>query len=432
MFYVSHILFGSALLLAVLYLQKLKDVSATKQFSIRFSWSLLFIAAIITLLNQFGLSTIKIGQGNITLSGPLPFLELFLCLVLIVSLSFASLKSHSHKAFMAIFSLMALTHFLFATQVFVVKLVVSIGGTLVTLWCFQASAKQDAKIFSLYQYSGLALLIAGLSLIKWAGLTQFGTGLVFLSIAVRQGLFPFSSAYTHFLDKAPFGLGFLFAFLHLGALGFWISELDMSHTGLIYALAIGGSITSVVAALMGLIQVKGRRSLSYLILSQSAFMIFAWVSTKASISSDLLMSWYSLSIATLGFSAMLHSVEARRGHLNLNSGSGNYAHTPKMAVACLLLGFASLGFPLTLGFSALEGVLQQGFASFPILSVVCALALAINSINVLRIFFFLFTGRRKNTYEPDLTSSENLAATFSMAVLFIGALAPYPIIAVAG
>ncbi|PUA30623.1 MAG: hypothetical protein B0W54_09170 [Cellvibrio sp. 79] len=74
-----------------------------------------------------------------------------------------------------------------------------------------------------------------------------------------------------------------------------------------------------------------------------------------------------------------------------------------MATACFLLGFAS-------------------FASFPLLSILCVVSLAINSINVVRIFFLLFTGRCQNIYEPDLTAGENLAAIFSIAVLFMGSM----------
>lgn len=422
MFYLSHIFIGVALFLAALYLQTLKDISAAKQFSVRFSWLLLLVAVTSTLLSQSGIANIPAIQQRFVLSNPLSFLELFLCIVLIISLSFASLKNHSAKTFSAIFALMACTHFLFSTDVFTIKLLANIGGTLVTVLCFRAYGKQESRIFSLYQYSGLLLLVGGLCLLKFSSVPEIGTGLVFLSIMVRQGILPFNSAYTHFLEKAPFSLGFLFGILHLGTLGFLITGFDADNSMLAYGLAIGASITSVLASLMGFIQLKGRRSLSYLLLSQSGFIAFAWISTNAAISTDLLMSWYSISIATLGFAAMLYSVEMRRGHLNLHSGSGNYAHTPKMAIACLLLGFASVGFPLTLGFSAIEGLLEQRFAVFPVLSILCVLALAINSINVLRLFFLLFTGRRQNTYEPDLTRSENLAAIFSIAVLFLGSL----------
>ena len=424
MFYFSHIVIGTALLLAALYLQTLKEIPAAKKFSVTFSWLLLLVAIVSVVLNQLGISNIPAVKW-LVLSNQLPFLEFFLSIVLIIALSFASLKNHSVKVFGAIFVLMACTHFLFATEVLAIKLLANIGGTLAVVLCFRAYDKQESRIFSLYQYLGLLLLIAGLCLIKIAHLPEVGTGLVLLSIIVRQGMFPFNSAYTHFLEKAPFSLGFLFGILHVGTLGFLITELNTDNSMLAYGFAIGASITSLLASLMAFVQLKGRRSLSYLLLSQSGFIAFVWISTNARISTDLLLIWYSISIATLGFAAMLYSVEMRRGHLNLNSGSGNYAHTPKMALACLLLGFASVGFPLTLGFSAIEDLLEQSFLLFPVLSVLCVLALAINSINVLRLFFLLFTGQRKNTYEPDLTRGENMAAMFSIAVLFLGALIQY-------
>ncbi|HEY8939110.1 MAG TPA: proton-conducting transporter membrane subunit [Cellvibrio sp.] len=421
MFYISHIVIGGALLLAALYVQKLKETAQAKQFSIHCSWLLLLAAVTSVVLTRLGVSNITFfGQGFL-LANPVPFLDLFLCLVLTVSLSFASLKDHPVKIFSAILFLMACTHCQFSTEIFAIKLLANIGGTLAVVWCFHTSCKQESRIFSLYQYSGLLLLVAGLCLIKLAQLPEAGIGLVFLSIMVRQGILPFNSAYTHFLEKAPFGPGLLFGNLHLGTSAFLITGVNAHNNAFAFGLAIAASVTSVFASLIGLTQVKGRRSLSYLLLSQSGFMVFAWISS-GNVSSALLLSWYSMAIATLGFAAMLHSIEIRRGHLNLNTGSGNYAHTPKMAIACLLLGFASVGFPLTLGFSAIEEILEQSFVLFPLATILCVLALAINSINVVRIFFLLFTGQRKNTYEPDLTPGENIAAIFSIAVLFLGSL----------
>lgn len=430
MIHLLHLVIGTALAFAAFSIDKKSEAIKAKILATRIGWLLVFITATASIIqhSNYPAGTEPIGY-YLLINGNIPWLELFLSLSVLIAVSFSSIKDHTTLTFKAILYFAALVNISFSINHWIAP---ALGCALATIYAvafYQRIGKSQTAIFSIYQLSGLAILLLGVFLFEATEFQQFGMGLIVLAMAIRQGLFPFSSAHIHFLNNAPFGFGFLYGCLHLGLLGFLTTRsIDWSHTGLTL-LAASACITCLVAALIGLNQKDGKRSVNYLILSQSGFMTFAWAINHGQLTSDLLMMWYSTAIALIGFAGILHCLAARRGTLSLASPNGNYAHTPKMATFSLLMGLASVGFPLTLGFSAVEEIFLHSFANSPWLTTIVVLAVSINSINVMRLFFMLFTGRRKNLYEPDLTSHENWAATLNILVLFAGALVPYSLIA---
>lgn len=425
-----HLVMGVAMAIGAFSIHKKAPTIKAKKITTRIGWLLVFIAATTSIVQCIKYPTGVEPIGDFLLvNGNIPWLELFLSLGLLIAVSFASIKDHTTTTFKAILSFTALVNISFSINHWIAPV---LGCALATVYAsafYRRAEKSQSTIFSIYQLGGLGIFSLGLFLLECTEFQQSGMGLIALAIAIRQGLFPFSSAQIQFLNNAPFGFGFLYSSLHLGILGFLATRsIDWNDTGLTI-IAASACITSLGAALLGLNQKDGKLSVSYLMLSQSGFMTFAWAINQGQLSSDLLIMWYSTAIATLGFAGILHSLAARRGNLSLTSANGNYAHTPKMASYSLLMGLASAGFPLTLGFSAIEEIFLRSFATAPWLTTIVALAVSINSINVMRLFFMLFTGRRKNLYEPDLTSQENWAAALNTLVLFAGALVPYSLIA---
>lgn len=433
MFHLLHIFLAFLLVLGALYINRRPSAQAAKKCSLLLSWALVIATGLISLLfYKEQAPDFVAGDYRFTVLNHLPWIELFLGVALLVAVSFAAVKSHSASTFKAIVILMALIQLMFASNLWPIIVLVSSASVIYAIVFFRAIATQQTNIFSLYQLLAISCLIAGLCLIKLTSWAQPGIALVCLSVALRQGLFPFQSAHLYFLEKVPFGFGFLYGILHLGIISLLATETLALNSPILTLIALSAGITSLGAAALSLNQKDGKKSLSYLLLSQSGLMTFAWATNHGQLSTDLLIMWYSTAIATLGFTGLLHSLEARRGHLSLIAGSGNFAHTPRLASYSLLLGLASVGFPLTLGFEAIEDIFLHSFSAAPWLTMLCVLAVSINSINVLRLFFMLFTGRRKNTHEPDLTTHENLAAVFNLVIVIVGALIPYHLIAVVG
>jgi hypothetical protein len=433
MFHLLHIFLGISLGFGAIYINRLVSAQAAKKFCVHFSFALVIFTTLASLLFH-GAQPLNLAVGNYTFTtlNRLPWIELFLGISLLIAVSFASIKHHSVSTFKAIVILMALMQLMFASNLWPIILLASSASAIYAIIFLRSISTQHANIFSLYQLLAISCLITGLCLIKLTNWAQLGMALVCLSVALRQGLFPFQSAHIYFLEKIPFGFGFLNSILHLGIIGFLATEALAWSDSMLKLVALCAGITSLCAAALSLNQKDGKKSLSYLLLSQSGLMTFAWATNHGQLSTNLLIMWYSTAIATLGFTGLLHSLEARRGHLSLITGSGNFAHTPKLASYSLMLGLASVGFPLTLGFEAIEDIFLHSFSTAPWLTMLCVLSVSINSINVLRLFFMLFTGRRKNTHEPDLTANENFTAALNTMIVFAGALIPYPLIATLG
>lgn len=96
----------------------------------------------------------------------------------------------------------------------------------------------------------------------------------------------------------------------------------------------------------------------------------------------------------------------------------------RMAAGFLMMGLASVGFPMTLGFIAEDLVVQGAVEHFPVLSFVLIVATALNGMTVMRAFFHLFSGRRVHTGESDLTNRESWALSAVLLILLAGGLAP--------
>jgi NADH-quinone oxidoreductase subunit M len=93
-----------------------------------------------------------------------------------------------------------------------------------------------------------------------------------------------------------------------------------------------------------------------------------------------------------------------------------------------MLGFASVGFPLTMGFVAEDLLVQGTVDQFPMLGLSLVVATAFNGVSVLRAFFYLFTGSRKSQSEPDLSRRETYVFGVAIAGLLINGLLPGPLV----
>jgi NADH-quinone oxidoreductase subunit M len=193
---------------------------------------------------------------------------------------------------------------------------------------------------------------------------------------------------------------------------------------LAHGVAAVGAVTAVVAAALGLAQTNGRRALAFLIMSQTGLVAFGLDTSSPIAQIGALLTWQVIGVATAGFAMTLASLQARRGSLSLTSPAGSFTRTPRMAVAFLFMGFASVGLPLTIGFVAEDLLVQGSVDEFPVLAFALILATALNGVSVMRAFFMLFSGSAKHIGESDLTKREAGTLTLVMAVLLLAGLFP--------
>ncbi|MGB8329467.1 MAG: proton-conducting transporter membrane subunit, partial [Polyangiales bacterium] len=199
-----------------------------------------------------------------------------------------------------------------------------------------------ARLFAIYHVPSVVALGVGAVLVSRGEPTA---GLVFLliSIAIREAVIPLHSWFPPFVQVAPMGLVVAFFAPQLGV----YAHLELLRGELPHQLSHGvatlGAVTAVVAAALGIAQTDARRALAFLVMSQTGLVAFGLDTSSPVAQVGALLTWQVLGLATAGFAMTLASLEARRGNLSMHVPSGSFTRTPRMAVAFLFMGFASVG-----------------------------------------------------------------------------------------
>jgi NADH-quinone oxidoreductase subunit M len=284
------------------------------------------------------------------------------------------------------------------------------------------------RVFAWYQGASVLSFGAGSVLLTQGNAPRAAVVLVLVGIAIREGALPLHSWFPRLVERAPMGLVVAFAGPQLGI----YAQLELLGQGGVgsftHEMAVVAVITAIGAAMLGAVQKDARRAVAHLILSQTGLVAFGLESHSAVGLTGALLNWQVLALATSGFAMVLAALEARRGSLRMHVPSGNFSETPKLAIAFLLLGFASVGFPLTVGFVAEDLLVQGTTGEFPLLGLSLVVATAFNGITVLRTFFYLFTGTRQRSGMQDLTRRERWVVGVVMATLVTFGVAPHPVV----
>jgi NADH:ubiquinone oxidoreductase subunit 4 (subunit M) len=313
---------------------------------------------------------------------------------------------------------------------FVVKnplaLAVIWGLSALTLWTELRShleLQPLARLFAIYHLPSVLLFAAGAILLKTGqvelALLPLGAGVV-----LRQAAFPFHGWFPSLLERAPMGVVVAFFGPALGV----YAHLELLTRGLPEGLGENAAMlaagSAILAAALSLVQSDARRAIAYVIVSQSNLIAFGLENHGDVARVGTFLTWQVLSLATSGLAMTLGALAARRGSLSLLTPGGSFSNTPRMAVAFLILGFGSVGLPLTLGFVAEELLVQGSTAEHPQLGMALILATALNGINVIRCFFMLFSGKDESSGEWDLLPRERAALGLAILLLIVGGLVP--------
>ncbi|MER7128590.1 proton-conducting transporter transmembrane domain-containing protein [Streptosporangium saharense] len=273
------------------------------------------------------------------------------------------------------------------------------------------------RLFAVYHLPGVLLLGVG-TVLSAAGWRTTGGVLVMVAIMTRFAVVPLHSWYPRFVERAPLGVVVVFATAPFGLL----TQLDLPAP-LARDVALLGGLTAVVAAVFGVVQTEARRALAFLTMSQTGLVMCGLGGSSEAVSGAVL-TWEASALAVSGLAMTLAALEARRGTLSLRVPSGNFARTPRLAVAFLLCGLATVGFPLSLGFAGGHLLIHGSVTGSPAVWLALAGAVGVNGMTVMRCFFALFAGSRTHSGERDLVPLETYALTIAIGALLVGGLFP--------
>lgn len=280
-----------------------------------------------------------------------------------------------------------------------------------------------ARLFLVYQVPSVVLFGAGVFLIA-CGRPEWAPIPLALSFAAREAVFPLHGWFVRFVEKAPLGLVVAFVSPQLGVYAHL--EVLQPHMGqeLAHLTAGVGAVSALFAALLALGQVKARRAAAYLVMSQTGLVAFGLENTSEVGWSGAILMWFVLSLGSSGFLLALSALAARRGELTIGQTSGQPEQVPRLSSAMLLLGLATVGCPLTLGFVAEDLLVQGSMDEHPILAFGLIAITALNGITIMRMYLGLFTAGPHRPGERDLGSLETGMHTFVLGLLVLGGMLP--------
>lgn len=270
-----------------------------------------------------------------------------------------------------------------------------------------------------------AVLLAG----GWAcvdrGATEVGSALVLLAALVRTGAIPAQVWVTDRFENGSFGAALLLVVPLAGVYAVVRLVLPIAPEWALEAFGVAAVGTAFYTAGRGIVEHDARRFFAYLFVSHAALVLVGvGLHTPFAVTGALVM-WISTGLSLGGLGLILRSLEARVGRLDLREHRGLYDQSPALAVCFLLTGLATVGFPATTGFVAIELLVDEAVGAHEAFGLAVVLVAALNGIGVVRAYLLLFTGRRHATgVDLRITPRERVALLTLVGLILGGGLVP--------
>ncbi|WP_224364428.1 complex I subunit 4 family protein [Hyalangium versicolor] len=264
-------------------------------------------------------------------------------------------------------------------------------------------------------------------------------GLLLLAACVRMAVVPFHSWLPVLMARGPFGLSLLLVNVHAGLFLLVrgvipLMPVEWAAGGTL--LAAVGLFSGLYGAVLALAQVDLRRTVGFLMVSQSGLMLAGLATMNTQSVAGVLLQSVATGVALTGLKLVVQVLGARTGTTDMTRLGGLVRKAPRMAAFFFLLSFASLGFPGTLSFVGEDLLLHGVLEAHPLVSLPMLLTTALCAITLFRAFQKTFLGgvgeEQKLLLETveDLLPRERIAALGLFALVFVGGVIPGPLLRV--
>ncbi len=266
-------------------------------------------------------------------------------------------------------------------------------------------------------------------------LTMFG--LLLLAACVRMAVVPFHSWLPVLMARGPFGLSLLLVNMHAGLfllVRVVIPLLPEAWAAGEVMLTAVGLFGGLYGAVLALAQVDLRRTVGFLMVSQSGLLLAGLATMNTQSVAGVLLQSVAAGVALAGLKLVVEALGARTGTTDMTRLGGLVRKTPRMAAFFFLLSFASVGFPGTLSFVGEDLLLHGVLEAHPLVALPLLLTTAICGITLFRAFQKTFLGGLSSEQRTlldtveDLLPRERFAALGLFALVFVSGLLPGPLL----
>lgn len=308
-------------------------------------------------------------------------------------------------------------------------------------------------VFGLYQAGGWLCLTSAIALLAWRGAARGAAAPLFVpelgaeavadaaglvvpllvaAVLLRKGILPTHSWLPMLFQESAGGAAPLFVAAHAGVYLFvrvFALHLRPALLGAIPLVAVLAIATAVYGALMALVQRDLRRTLGFLAMSQSSFVLVGFLCESQLGTVGSLMVWFSASFALTGLALATACLESRFGTVDLALPRGFAGRTPRLGALFLVLGLGACGLPGLAGFVSEDLLFHALLERYPLVGVAMIVATAANGYTVLRAYFHAFQGPAQALPAiDDVGRRERLALTVMLLALLASGLYPRPAI----
>lgn len=310
-------------------------------------------------------------------------------------------------------------------------LVILLIAAVIPPWIEMRRRERCTRVYEFHMALFVILLVVGYAILFWthrAGEPALvAGGLLAAAGLVRSGIAPLHCWLTDLFEKATFGTALLFVAPLTGAYTIMRLVLPIAPDQALHIIAVFSLITAVYASGMAMVQIEVRRFFCYLFISNASLVLCGLELVTPIGLTGALCVWLSIGLSLVGLGLVLRSIEARIGRISLDAYHGLFEQMPNLAGFFLLTGLASIGFPGTIGFVAVELLIEGAVEVYPLIGTAVVAAGAMNGISILMVYFRVFTGRR-NLIEVSLKArpAERLSIWLLSILILVGGLWPQP------
>ena len=291
-------------------------------------------------------------------------------------------------------------------------------------WLELRARNRCTRIFSMHMGLFVILLSVGYGLLQFRTLPNepalVAGALLTAATLLRSGIVPVHCWMTDLFEKASFGTAILFVTPLTGAFAVMRLVLPVAPDWALHWIALLSLITAIYASGMALVQTEARRFFCYLFLSNASLVLVGLELVTPIGLTGALCVWLSVGLSLTGFGLTLRSIESRIGRVSLTDYHGLYDQMPSMAGFFLLTGLAAIGFPGTIGFIAIELLVEGAVEVYPQIGSAVVIAAALNGIAILHAYFRIFTGRRLSTHASLSARWPERVSVLLLTILIVG------------
>ncbi|MDX1930353.1 MAG: proton-conducting transporter membrane subunit [Pirellulaceae bacterium] len=291
-------------------------------------------------------------------------------------------------------------------------------------WLELRARNRCTRVFTLHMGLFILLLSLGYGLLHFRSSPKepalLAGALLTAATLLRSGIVPVHCWMTDLFEKASFGTAILFVTPLTGAFAVMRLVLPVAPDWALHWIALLSLVTAIYASGMALVQSEARRFFCYLFLSNASLVLVGLELVTPIGLTGALCVWLSVGLSLTGFGLTLRSIESRIGRVSLTDYHGLYDQMPSMAGFFLLTGLAAIGFPGTIGFIAIELLVEGAVEVYPQVGSAVVIAAALNGIAILHAYFRIFTGRRPSTHTSLTARWPERVSVLLLTLLIVG------------